>query len=129
MNFPPKNPIKHLNLRVKTTKNSPTTPKKLNKYTLATTIVAECKRLDTGVGPSMALGSQEQKTHKEDLVQALMHKKALPPKTKKQKSAKSLTRFVSRANADMPRAKKRPAKNPIKKYDINPITSHLVSTK
>jgi len=42
-------------------------PKKLKMKTLATTIVEECRSEDTGVGLSMALGSQEQKTLMDDL--------------------------------------------------------------
>jgi len=42
-------------------------PKKLKMKTPATTIVEECKSEDTGVGLSMALGNQEQKTVIDDL--------------------------------------------------------------
>lgn len=42
-------------------------PKKPKRKTLATTIVEECNSEDTGVGLSMALGSQEQKTNIDDL--------------------------------------------------------------
>jgi len=38
-------------------------------YTLATTIVEECNKAETGVGPSIAKGSQLLANNKEDLVQ------------------------------------------------------------
>lgn len=60
-------------------------PKKLSKNTLATTIVEECKREDTGVGPSIALGSQEQKMAIEDLASTLKKPKKLISKSKKLK--------------------------------------------
>jgi len=73
-------------------------------------MVAECSREETGVGPSIAFGNQEQKIQREDFVHALTHKKPLPLKSKKQKRAKSLTRFVRRAKPDIPKVKKRPEK-------------------
>jgi hypothetical protein len=44
------------------------TPKKDKINTLATTIVEECNRELTGVGPSMALGNQLLNTVNEDFV-------------------------------------------------------------
>jgi len=38
-----------------------------NMYTPATTMVEECSKAETGVGPSIASGSQPLKTCKEDL--------------------------------------------------------------
>jgi len=58
-------------------------PKKLKINTLATTIVEECNNEDTGVGLSIALGSQEQKTVKEDLAKT-------PKKTKKAEISKTI---------------------------------------
>ena len=63
-------------------------PKKLNRNTLATTIVEECKREDTGVGLSIALGSQEQKTVMEDLAKTPKKPKKLISKSKKTEKAK-----------------------------------------
>lgn len=68
-------------------------PKKLNKNTLATTIVEECKRDDTGVGLSIALGNQEQKIVIEDLAKTPKKPKKLVSRSKKLKRQKSLKRF------------------------------------
>jgi len=64
-------------------------------YTLATTIVEECKSEETGVGLSMALGSQEQKTVIDDLAKTPKKPKKVVSKIKKLNRQKSLKRFKS----------------------------------
>jgi len=62
--------------------------------------VEECKREDTGVGLSIALGSQEQKTVMEDLAKTPKKPKKLISKSKKLKRQKSLKRFKNMACSD-----------------------------
>jgi len=50
--------------------------------TLATTIVEECKRDETGVGPSMAIGSHQLKIKREDLPKIEKHKSKIILKVK-----------------------------------------------
>jgi len=45
----------------------------MDKVTLATTIVEECKRDDTGVGLSIAIGSHQLKIKSEDLPKTEKH--------------------------------------------------------
>lgn len=61
--------------------------------TLATTIVEECKSEETGVGLSMALGSQEQKTAIDDFAKTPKKPKKVDSKIKKPNKQKSLRRF------------------------------------
>lgn len=75
-------------------------PKKLKMNTLATTIVEECKREDTGVGLSIALGNQEQKTVIEDLAKTLKKPKKVTSEIKKLNRQKSLKRFKNIACND-----------------------------
>jgi len=75
-------------------------PKKLKMNTLATTIVEECKREDTGVGLSIALGNQEQKTVIDDLAKTLKKPKKVTSKIKKLNRQKSLKRFKNIACND-----------------------------
>jgi len=56
--------MKVLYIRILTLNREEYNPKKLKIKTLATTIVEECKREETGVGPSMALGSQVKNRHR-----------------------------------------------------------------
>jgi hypothetical protein len=74
-------------------KNLDNKPKKLKIKTLATTIVEEWRREETGVGPSMALGSQEQKINIEDLAKTLKNLKKRVSHSKKWNKQKSLKRF------------------------------------
>lgn len=76
-------------------------PKKLNMNTLATTIVEECKSEDTGVGLSIALGNQEQKTVIDDLAKTLKKPKKVASKIKKLNRQKSLKRFKNMACNDL----------------------------
>jgi hypothetical protein len=88
----PKNPQKTLKKAVTTT------PRKDKMNTPATTIVEECNKLDTGVGLSMALGSQLLKSVNEDLVKMA----ALTKKESSQTShKKSLTRLIKKAIIDL----------------------------
>jgi len=64
-------------------------------------MVLECNKEDTGVGPSMAFGSQEQKTVIEDFVRTAKNAIEVPSKSKKQKSKKSPIRFKFRARKDL----------------------------
>jgi len=99
-------------------------PKKLNKNTLATTIVEECRREDTGVGLSIALGSQEQKTVIEDLANTPKKLKKLTSKSKKLNRQKSLKRFKNIACNEPFWAFSRPKKFLIRKKLMTPIISH-----
>jgi len=76
------------------------TPKKDKINTLATTIVEECKRLETGVGPSIALGSQLLNTANEDLVKMATPTKKENSPTNQKNRKKSLTRLTKKANMD-----------------------------
>jgi len=75
-------------------------PKKLKMKTLATTIVDECKSEETGVGLSMALGSQEQKIVIDDLANTPKKPKKFASKIKKLNRQKSLIRFRNIACKD-----------------------------
>lgn len=75
--------------------------KKLKIKTLATTIVEECNKEETGVGPSMALGSQEQKTIIDDLANTLKKAKKVVSVNKKLKRQKSPIRFKNIACKDL----------------------------
>lgn len=97
--------------------------------TLATTMVDECRRELTGVGLSIAFGSQLQKTAIEDLAVIAKNLKKDHSMITKQKSKKSLTRFNSMAKRALFWAKSRPKNSIIKKYDITPIISHLTIKK
>lgn len=77
----------------------------------------------------MALGSQEQKIVMEDLVKTAKKAKKVLSKRRKQKSKKSPIRFKSKAKKDLDWADSRPKNSLIKKYDINPIISHLTTKK
>jgi len=99
-------------------------PKKLNKNTLATTMVEECKREDTGVGLSIAFGSQEQKMVIEDLAKTPKKPKKLVSKSKKQKRQKSLNRFKNIACNEPFWAKSRAKKFLMRKKLMTPIISH-----
>lgn len=68
-------------------------PKKLKMKTPATTIVDECSREETGVGPSMAFGSQVQKTVIDDFARTPKKAKKVNSKIKKANKQKSLKRF------------------------------------
>lgn len=68
--------------------------------TLATTIVEECKSEDTGVGLSIALGNQEQKTIIDDLAKTLKKPKKVTSIIKKLNRQKSLKRFKNIACND-----------------------------
>jgi len=76
-------------------------PKKLKINTLATTMVEECSSEDTGVGPSIALGSQEQKIVMEDLAKTPKKPKKVTSKIKKANRQKSLKRFRNMACNDL----------------------------
>jgi len=93
----PINPIKVPYKRIFKLNREEYRPKKLSRNTLATTIVEECKREDTGVGPSIALGSQEQKIVIEDLARTPKKPKKLVSRSKKLKRQKSLKRFKNMA--------------------------------
>jgi|DeetaT_18_FD_contig_123_7420_length_685_multi_10_in_0_out_2_1 hypothetical protein len=88
-------------------------------------MVEECKREDTGVGLSMALGSQEQKIVIEDFANTLKNLKKVDSRIKKLKRQKSLKRFRNIACRDLFCAKSRLKKFLIKKKLITPIISHL----
>jgi len=56
--------------------------KTIERVTLATTIVDECKSEDTGVGPSIAIGNHQLKTKSEDLPKIEKHKIKITLKVK-----------------------------------------------
>jgi len=58
-------------------------------------MVELCSKEETGVGPSIALGSHELKNVIDDLAKTAKNTKKLLSNTKKQKSKKSLIRFKS----------------------------------
>jgi len=64
-------------------------------------MVDECKRLETGVGLSMALGSQELKKAILDFVMTAITIKKVLPNIMKAKIKKSLTRFIIIAMQDL----------------------------
>lgn len=126
---PPIKPIKALYIRTIVLNREEYNLKKLNKNTLATTIVEECRREDTGVGLSIALGSQEQKTAIEDLAKTPKKAKKPVSKNKKLKRQKSPNRFKNMACIEPFCALSRPKKLLMRKKLIMPIISHLKSKK
>lgn len=77
------------------------TLKNLHKYTPATTMVEECNKLDTGVGPSMAFGNHELKNAILDFVITATTIKKVLLNIIKAKIKKSLTRFIIMAIQDL----------------------------
>jgi hypothetical protein len=97
---PLKNPKKAPKKARETPKKAPNSPKKQKRKTPATTMVEEWSNELTGVGPSIALGSQEQKTSREDLAKMEIHNINPPSKNKKQKRQKSPSRLHSSARRE-----------------------------
>lgn len=96
----PKKPQKTPKKAVASIKKELNTPKKDKTNTPATTIVEECNKLDTGVGLSIALGSQLLKTVSEDLVKMATPTKKESSQTTHKNKKKSLTRFTKKASID-----------------------------
>lgn len=82
--------------------------------TPATTIVEECKRADTGVGPSIALGSQPEKTNIDDFVKTATIKSTQIPFNIDKNKQMSPTRLMQSAKEEDDTACDRPEKVPIK---------------
>lgn len=97
----PKNPQKTLKKAVTNINGALKTPRKDKMNTPATTIVEECNKLDTGVGLSMALGSQLLKTVNEDLVKMAALTKKESSQTSHKNRKKSLTRLIKKAIIDL----------------------------
>jgi hypothetical protein len=76
------------------------TPKKDKINTLATTIVEECNRELTGVGPSMALGNQLLNTVNEDFVRIASLTKKESSLTSQKNRKKSPTRLTKKASIE-----------------------------
>lgn len=97
--------------------------------TPATTIVDECNRDDTGVGPSIAIGNQYLRIQIADLPRiAIKPRTQLSSDQHNIKIPKSLTRLYITADMDAPEASLRFQKE-INKKDIRPIYSHLKASK
>jgi hypothetical protein len=88
---------KNITIKNKSTLN---TPKKDKIKTLATTMVEECNRLETGVGPSMALGNQLLNTVNDDFVRMASPTKKESSLTSQKNRKKSLTRLIKKASIE-----------------------------
>jgi hypothetical protein len=88
---------KNITIKYKSTLN---TPKKDKIKTLATTMVEECNRLETGVGPSMALGNQLLNTVNDDFVRMASPTKKESSLTSQKNRKKSLTRLIKKASIE-----------------------------
>merc|ERR1712178_432380 len=99
--------------------------KTIDKVTLATTIVEECKSEDTGVGLSIAIGNHQLKIKSEDLPKTEKHNNKIILKVKilklkfkiKISINKSLKRLKNTAQIDEELASRREPHQEINKND------------
>jgi hypothetical protein len=97
-----------------TATHADTRSKKTVNDTPATTIVEECKRADTGVGPSIALGNQPENISIEDLVKTENKRSGHRPFNMARNRQISPTRLMQSANEEEEMAWAREEKVPIK---------------
>merc|ERR1719343_1224053 len=99
----------------------------LIRNTPATTMVELCKRVLTGVGPSIAFGSQLENSHTALLVRpAINIRKRLQPIRRPPKKRRSLNQLLRKARLALFLAKLRPLNQDINRKEKTPIISQPV---
>jgi hypothetical protein len=101
----------------------------IESVTLATTIVEECNRDETGVGPSIAIGNQYERTQIADLPKTAIKQRIqfLVIPTTNIIRKKSPIRLYNTAAIEEANASDR-CQKPIRRKLISPIPSHLTTS-